>query len=78
MKPINDSFISDSEELATQSMKAMKAFLAYQGDNQQYYHKAKIAAVGLTNYVRLRATENNRMMVEIAATKSNALPPIEE
>lgn len=74
MKPIEDSFISESEELARESMKAMRRFLTYQGDNQDYYHKAKVAAVGLTNYVRLRATENNRMMVELAAVKSVALP----
>jgi hypothetical protein len=72
VKPINDEFIDESEDLARISMKAMRAFLTYQGDNQQYYHKAKVAAVGLTNYVRLRATENNRMMVELAAKRSDA------
>lgn len=74
MKQISDAFIDESEDLARQSMKAMRAFLTYQGDNQTYYHKAKVAAVGLTNYVRLRATENNRMMVEIAAKKNISLP----
>lgn len=69
MKPVSDDFIDESEELARQSMKAMSAFLKYQGENQQYYHKAKVAAVGLTNYVRLRATENNRAMVEIASAR---------
>lgn len=69
VKKISDEFIEESEELARQSMKAMRAFLTYSGDNQNYYHRAKVASVGLTNYVRLRATENNRMMVELAATK---------
>lgn len=74
VKPISDTFISESESLARESMKAMRAFLAYQGDNQTYYHRAKVAAVGLTNYVRLRATENNRMMVELTAKRQEALP----
>jgi len=64
MKPISDRFLDDAEDLAQASMKAMKAFLVYQGDNPTYYHKAKVAAAGLTNYVRLRATETNRMEVE--------------
>lgn len=72
MKPINDDFIEESESLARESMKAMKAFLAYQGENQTYYHRAKVAAVGLTNYVRLRATENNRAMVELTAQRQGA------
>lgn len=73
MKPIDDKFIEESEDLARLSMKSMRAFLTYQGDNPSYYHKAKVAAVGLTNYVRLRATENNRMMVEITAKRQPML-----
>ncbi len=76
MKPIDDEFIATSQDLALESMKAMSAFLKYQGENQQYYHKAKVAAVGLTNYVRLRATENNRMMVEIAAKRGDTSAPM--
>lgn len=64
MKAITDGFLAEAEELAQASMKAMKAFLVYQGDNPTYYHKAKVAAAGLTNYVRLRATETNRIEVE--------------
>lgn len=74
MKPVDDKFIDESEDLARASMKAMRAFLAYEGENQKYYHKAKIAAVGLTNYVRLRATENNRAMVELTAKRALSLP----
>jgi mRNA-degrading endonuclease RelE of RelBE toxin-antitoxin system len=64
MKPVGDKFLDQAEELAQESMKAMKEFLKYSGDNPQYYHRAKVAAAGLTNYVRLRATETNRMEVE--------------
>ena len=74
MKPISDAFLSEAEELAQASMKAMKAFLSYQGDNPTYYHKAKVAAAGLTNYVRLRATETNRMEVENIIGKRTELP----
>lgn len=64
MKPVSDNFLKESEELATESIKAMRAFLVYQGSDPVRYHKAKIASVGLTNYVRLRATETNRVAVE--------------
>lgn len=64
MKPVSDKFMEQAEELAEASMKAMKAFLAYQGDNPTYYHRAKVAAAGLTNYVHLRRTETNRVEVE--------------
>jgi hypothetical protein len=69
MKPVSETFLNEAEELAQASMRAMKAFLVYQGDNQTYYHKAKVAAAGLTNYVRLRATENNRVLVEVASKR---------
>lgn len=75
MKAISQEFIDQSEDLALKSMKAMSAFLTYQGDQPTYYHKAKVAAVGLTNYVRLRATENNRAMVELTAQRQNAITP---
>jgi hypothetical protein len=74
MKPISDKFLGEAEELAEVSMKAMRAFLMYQGDNPTYYHKAKVAAAGLTNYVRLRATETNRIEVE-GAIERRTLPP---
>lgn len=64
MKAVSERFFEDAEELAIESMKAMKGFLAYQGENPTYYNKARVAAAGLTNYVRLRATETNRIEVE--------------
>ena len=71
MKPLDEEFINESRDLARESMKAMRAFLAYQGTDQSHYHRAKIAAVGLTNFVRLRATENNRMAVELMAQRDD-------
>ncbi len=78
MKHVSNAFMDEAEDLAMESMKALRAFLTYQGDNVKYYHKAKTAAVGLTNYVRLRATENNRAMVELASKRGGVplqLPP---
>ena len=72
MKPITDAFLQESEDLASLSIKTMREFLIYSGDNPRYYHRAKVASVGLTNYVRLRATENNRAMVELAAQRQLA------
>jgi hypothetical protein len=77
MRPIGDDFLEQAEQLAVESMSAMKAFLKYQGDNPTYYHRAKVAAAGLTNYVRLRATETNRVDVESAVGRRlNVVEPL--
>lgn len=69
MKKVTDEYMDASEDLALAGMKAMKAFLSYQGENMQYFHKAKIGAVAATNFVRLRATETNRMAVELQSKR---------
>ena len=67
MKPISDSRLDAFEELATDSIKQVRAFFAYQGDNASYFQKARLAIGAISAYSRIRATETNRMAVELAA-----------
>lgn len=74
MKPVSEALLDKTEALALKSVDAMSQFLTYQGDEPKYYHKAKIAAAGAMMHVRLRATETNRMAVELAAQRQLAAP----
>lgn len=69
MGPVSDKVLTAHEDLALEGVKAMRAYLAYQGQNKEYLSKAKIGAAGVTAYVRLRASESNRMQVELVAER---------
>ena len=66
----SEKVVNAHEELALEGIKAMRAYLAYEGQNKQYLSKAKVGAVGVTAYVRLRATESNRMQIELMSERS--------
>lgn len=65
-----DSTIESLGEVVPEAIRHLKAFLAYEGDNQKYYQKAKVAGVLLGSYVKVEATKTNRMAVELAASKN--------
>lgn len=75
MRPISDGAIETLEEVALEGAKQLKAFFAYQGDNPRYFQKARLGAVAISGYARVRASETNRMAVELAASRRLALPP---
>jgi hypothetical protein len=47
--------------------KAIRAYLTYQGENKQYENKARVAAAAISSFARARASESNRMAVELMA-----------
>ena len=62
------------EDVALQGLKAMRAYLAYQGTNGDYLKKAKIGAAALGAYTRLRATmANERALVLMTERQQKAL-----
>lgn len=71
MKPISDKTLDTMEELALEGAKQIKAYFTYQGDNPAFLSKAKIGATTISTYGRLRASESNRMAVELAAKKAS-------
>lgn len=64
-----DNVRKEFEEVALAGCKAVKAFLAYQGNNKDYFHKAKAGAVAMGSYARLRATMANERQLELIAQK---------
>jgi hypothetical protein len=75
MGPVTDRVLNAHEDLALEGVKAMKAYLAYQGHNKEFLSKAKIGAAGVTAYVRLRSSESNRMQVELIAERMSESRP---
>lgn len=69
MKPVDDDEMQDYAETAREGLKHMRAYMAYQGSDSRYYLKAKVAASAVSAYKGLRATEANRMAVELMAAK---------
>jgi hypothetical protein len=69
MKAVKDSTVNELEEVALMGCKAIRAYLVYQGDNKQYHDKAKVGSMAVTSYTRLRATEANRMALEMMASR---------
>ena len=69
MKPVADRTLDTLEEVALAGAAQLKAFFTYQGDNPRYFQKARLGAVAISGYARVRASETNRMAVELAAQK---------
>lgn len=67
MKPIADERVDAFEDLALESVKQLRAFFAYQGTDSKYFQKARLAAAAISSYARIRASETNRMAVELTA-----------
>lgn len=67
MKPIEDAKIEAFEDMALESVKQLRAFFTYQGTDAKYFQKARLAAAMISSYARIRASETNRMAVELTA-----------
>ena len=68
------SFIEEAEIVALEGLRAMKAYLAYQGENKDYLQKAKVGGQAVQGYTRHYASLTNREMLKLAAAKQKALP----
>jgi hypothetical protein len=75
VKPVNDDTLAAIETAVEPSVAAIKAYLAYQGDNSQYRDKARIAVGLLSAFGRVRASETNRMQVELIGERIAAEHP---
>lgn len=69
MKAIEDAELDEMRDDMRLGAKAMRAFLAYQGENPVFEKKAKIGAVFVTTYIRAHATTANRIIAEVAAER---------
>lgn len=63
-------FIDEAEEVALVGLKAMKAYLAYQGTNKDYLNKAKVGCQAVQGYTRHYASLTNREALRLATQRS--------
>ncbi len=59
------SVLDEFEEAAVMGAKAVRAFLTYQGNNKDYFNKARVGAVAMGGYARLRATLANEQALRL-------------
>ncbi len=67
---VPEKLMTALEEGALEGVKALRAFLTYQGDNPQYEKRAKAGAALVTGYTRAFASETNRAAVELARNRA--------
>ena len=70
MRPIEDKTIQELEELALEGAKQIRAFFTYEGSDLRYLQKAKLGAAAIGGYSRVRASETNRLAVELASARA--------
>jgi hypothetical protein len=70
VKALSDKTLDTLEDVAMEGAKHLKAFFTYQGANANYLTKAKLGATAIAGYARIRASETNRMSVELAYQKA--------
>jgi hypothetical protein len=76
MKPIEDKRMDELEDVAMESAKQLRAFFTYQGNDSRYFQKARLACGMIGAYARLRASETNRMQVEVIVGKALGAVPL--
>jgi len=69
MRPISDGKLEMFEDVAIEGVKQIKAYFKYEGNSPTYMQKAKVGATTISAYARMRASETNRMQVELMTTK---------
>jgi hypothetical protein len=68
-----------AEAAMGEGLKAVKAFLAYQGNDQRYAQKFKAGATLIGAYSRFYASQTNRLGLEMQAERDNSkalAPPV--
>lgn len=60
-----DDVLREFEDAARMGCRAVREFLTYQGDNKAYLNRAKVGAVSMGSYARLRATIANERQIDL-------------
>ena len=65
-----DEVLGEFESTALLGAKKVREFLNYQGENKDYLHKAKVGAMTMGSYSRLRATMANERALDLQERKA--------
>lgn len=66
-----DDPLIEFEETALMGCKAVREFLTYSGENKAYLNRAKVGAVAMGSYARLRATMANERQLRLIEQKNH-------
>jgi len=69
VKDVPEVLMTALEEGAMDGVKALRAFLKYEGNTPIYEKKAKAGAALVTGYTRAFASQTNRAAVEMASKR---------
>ena len=69
MRAISDEKLDIFEDVALEGAKQIRAYFKYEGDQRRYLDRARVGATAISAYARMRASETNRMAVELASGK---------
>jgi hypothetical protein len=69
MREISEKVMDQFEEAALEGLKAMREAMAHKGNDRRYFEQGRIGQAAANAFVRLRASESNRMQVEIVAKR---------
>jgi hypothetical protein len=70
MRDVSEKLMDALEDGAIEGVKALRAYLTYQGDNPTYERKAKAGAALVTGYTRAFASQTNRAAIRLATEKT--------
>jgi hypothetical protein len=71
IKDIKASRLATLEEVALEdSVKQIRAFFIYRGSDSGYFQRARVGAAVISSFARIRASETNRMALEMAGERS--------
>ena len=65
VKELSDGKLEVFEDVAVEGAKQIKAYFKYEGTNSVYKDRARVGATAISAYARMRASETNRMAVEL-------------
>ncbi len=77
MKPVKDRTLDELEDTAIVAAKAIREFLKYKGNDRRYFDQARVASGAISAFAKTRASESNRMAVELAAERWRQITEVE-
>lgn len=72
---MTDEITQELRDTAIAGAKSVRAFLAYQGENQNYFQKARVGAVAMSAYTRHRATQANMIALVLTSLRQSGSTP---
>ena len=73
MKEISTKVMDEFEKTALDGLNAMREAMRHKGNDRRYFEQGRIGAAAVNGFVRLRASESNRMQVKLMTKRIDEL-----